>query len=98
MKTINVDLLIIGDVVADRSVTWFGDGDMTAAGNKLDIDPLDVPEVVKIYGRRYNLSAAIVLDARKSAIHVDTVFCHNSKSLFATGHITTLGYSDNKNE
>lgn len=89
-QEINVDVLVLGDILCNSYIACMESYAFTGAGNSLEIDPANVPETVFLYGTTYNLSHAIVMDARGFNVKLDSICAPAGKAVFATGNIVAL--------
>lgn len=91
MKTIDIDLLIIGDLLCSSDLKCAGNAHLCAGGNKVKIDIHNIPDEIKLYNKRYVLRHAIVIDASKTPVKASNVTVTACKSIFVSGFISCEG-------
>lgn len=91
MKEVNVDLLVIGNIVAGSFVQCLAHADIACSGGEDDIRADCIPDSVVVYGVRYILRGAIVMDAKGKDVNINSLFVPKNRAVFASGHITALG-------
>lgn len=87
MKKVKVDLLVIGDIMCSSYATCHEIGSLCGAGNTIAISPDHIPGSVEIYGMRYDLRNAIVMDATSAPLYITSVLAPEGKAVFATGNV-----------
>lgn len=98
MEEVNVDLLVIGDIVCSSDVQWVSPAHIACAGNTADIKAGHIPDSVIVYGVKYILSSAIVMDADGKDVNINSLFAPKGKAVFASGFISANGLTPEKKE
>ncbi len=98
MEEVNVDLLVIGNIVCNSAVQWINPAHIAGAGNTADIKADHIPDSVIVYGVKYILSNAIVMDAEDKGVNINSLFAPKGKAVFASGIISAKGLNPEKEE
>lgn len=98
MEEVNVDLLVIGDIVCSSAVQWISPAHIACARNTEDIKAGHIPDSVIVYGVKYILSNAIVMDADGKDVNINSLFAPEGKAVFASGIISAKGLKTEKEE
>ena len=90
MKTIKVDVLIVGNMAASSYCSCAEPGNVMALGDA-EIDANNPPKEFENHGIRYDISNSIIIKAPEDT---DTVFVRScvalsGKVLVATGYVST---------
>ncbi len=91
MEEVNVDLLVIGDIVCSSDIRYISAAHIACAGNTADIKAGHIPDSVIVYGVKYILSNAIVMDAEGKDVNINNLFAPEGKAVFASGIISAKG-------
>lgn len=96
MEEVNVDLLVIGDIVCSSDVRFISPAHIACAGNTADIKAKHIPDSVIVYGVKYILRNAIVLDAEGKDVNINSLFAPKGKAVLASGIISAKGLTQKK--
>lgn len=91
MEEVNVDLLVIGDILCSSNVRCISVAHIACAGNTEDIKVDHIPDSVIVYGIKYILRNAIVMDAEGKGVNINSLFAPKGKAVFASGIISAMG-------
>lgn len=91
MKEVSVDLLVIGDLACTTYISCASNGDITLGGNLVEITAPNIPDHIDLYGKRFHLKNAIVMNAKGCHVNTISTFAPDGKHIFVTGNVHSGG-------
>lgn len=98
MKEVNVDLLVIGDIVCSSDIRCISAAHIACVGKTADIKADHIPDSIIVYGVKYILRNAIVMDADGKDVNINNLFAPEDKAVFASGTISAKGLTREKKD